>query len=612
MKAFSSPVVSVTVLGKGPNPRKETTIMIKNSLLLVTALAVLGGATARAAEPEWVTRSNTYAQEVLKVTGDFFPESIAQLGVEGIDENILDLKPDVNERLIAATKAAVGQLQKALKSETDPRVRQDLQILIKAGQRNIRSVKLDQKYLVPYYNVGQTIFFSIQGLLDPQVAKKRQTAVIVRLRRYAGMEPGYQPLVELAKARTLERMKNKNLIGPFRGEVEQDLKRLPTFINGARHLLASSGLDGWQKPYGRLEKQLDGYTAWVRKTVLPRSRKDARLPRELYEDALRNWGVEEKPENLIRLGTAAFVSIRDEMMTLAPLVAKEKGFTVTDYRGVLRALKKDTLTGDNILGFYKKRLSDIEGIIRAHKLVTIPKRKIAITMKTAAESAAQPAASVKIPRLIGNTGEYPEFQVPLLVKNPDGTWQTNDSAVKAETWTLTAHEAMPGHALQFVVMLQEGVSIARAVFAFNSANVEGWALYAESMIKPYMPLDGQLVSLQDRLLRAARIFLDPMLNLGQISAAEAKRLLMEDVVIGDSDAQNEVERYTYRIPGQATAYYYGFNRLRSLRAETELKLRDKFDRQAFHDFILHQGLLPPDLLRKAVLERFVPAQLGTK
>jgi uncharacterized protein (DUF885 family) len=35
----------------------------------------------------------------------------------------------------------------------------------------------------------------------------------------------------------------------------------------------------------------------------------------------------------------------------------------------------------------------------------------------------------------------------------------------------------------------------------------------------------------------------------------------------------------------------------------------KFDQKKFHDFILSQGLLPPDLMRKAVLEDFVVSQL---
>ena len=172
-------------------------------------------------------------------------------------------------------------------------------------------------------------------------------------------------------------------------------------------------------------------------------------------------------------------------------------------------------------------------------------------------------------------------------------------------WTLAAHEARPGHEMQFTTMLRGGVSTARAMFAFNSANVEGWALYAEAISKEYMPLEGQLYSLQARLLRAARIWLDPMLNMGMITPAEAKRVLMEDVGEDDLNAQTEVDRYTFRSPAQATAYYYGYEKLLQLRASTELKLKEKFNQKDFHDFILQQGLLPPDLLKKAVEENFI-------
>ena len=214
-----------------------------------------------------------------------------------------------------------------------------------------------------------------------------------------------------------------------------------------------------------------------------------------------------------------------------------------------------------------------------------------------------------VPRLIGNTGEYPEFIVPKIGQNEDGSWPTSDYAFPAGMWTLSAHEARPGHEMQFTTMLRGGVSTARALFAFNSANVEGWALYAESIAKPYMPLDGQLMSLQARLLRAARVWLDPAINLGLVTPAEAKRVLMEDVVEDDLNAQTEIDRYTFRSPAQATAYYYGYNKLQALRAQTELALRDKFDAQAYHDFILAQGLLPPAVLHKSVMDDFVAPKL---
>ena len=71
------------------------------------------------------------------------------------------------------------------------------------------------------------------------------------------------------------------------------------------------------------------------------------------------------------------------------------------------------------------------------------------------------------------------------------------------------HEGRPGHELQFASIVEKGVSTGAVAFAFNSVNVEGWALYQEAEMKPYLPLEGQLISLQHRLLRAARAFLDP-------------------------------------------------------------------------------------------------------
>ena len=85
-------------------------------------------------------------------------------------------------------------------------------------------------------------------------------------------------------------------------------------------------------------------------------------------------------------------------------------------------------------------------------------------------------------------------------------------------------------------------------------------------------------------------------------------MLEKDVVLSHAFAKEEVERFTYRAPGQANSYFYGYTRLLQLRKETEAALGAKFDQKKFHDFILAQGLLPPDLMRKAVLEDFVAAQ----
>jgi uncharacterized protein (DUF885 family) len=196
--------------------------------------------------------------------------------------------------------------------------------------------------------------------------------------------------------------------------------------------------------------------------------------------------------------------------------------------------------------------------------------------------------------------------------NGDKSQAYDDFTFKAAAWTLTAHEGRPGHELQFAAMVERGVSLARSLFAFNSVNVEGWALYSESEMLPYEPPAGQFAALQARLLRAARAYLDPMLNLGLITRERAHDVLTHDVGLSEAMARQELDRYTFNSPGQATAYFYGYMRLQQLRLDTELVLGAKFDRKAFNDFVINQGLLPPQQLAEAVRTQFIPSMQGKK
>ncbi len=560
-------------------------------------------------EADWVSKSNEYADLVLQEIAKFNPESAGGIGVDGLDEEIRDLGPGVFDRGMESTRKLLARLQSSLEGETDKKVLQDLGILIKVLEDNLYSSQLDRDTMMPYFNMSQTIFGGIRGLIDEQIPRERYPAAVVRMEKYAGLVDGHTPIAELAKDRTRERFDVDGLVGPYKGEVEQDLERAETMITGIGELLDGTDLQGWEETYATLATQMREYNDWVRAEIIPRAREDYRLPAVMYADALKNWGVDASPEDLIEQATKGYMDIRNEMEALAPQIAQEKGYDTSDYREIIALLKRDGgIDGDKMLDHYNAILRDIEEIIVREKIISLPERDAGIRIASAAETAVQPAPHLDIPRLIGNTGEYPNFVIPLLTQDDDGNWEQTDDTYVAGSWTLTAHEARPGHEMQFSSVIESGVSVARAIFAFNSANVEGWGLYAEAIVRPYLPLEGQMISLQYRLMRAGRMFLDPMLNLGLITPEEAKRLIMEDMAIGESWAQNEIERYTYRMPGQATAYYYGYGKMQALRAQTELKLRDDFDQQAFHDFVLAQGLLPPDILKDAVMNDFVPSQ----
>jgi uncharacterized protein (DUF885 family) len=277
---------------------------------------------------------------------------------------------------------------------------------------------------------------------------------------------------------------------------------------------------------------------------------------------------------------------------------------------VIRHLKKQQITGDAILPFYEARLKAIEDIVAKQKLVTLPNRPAIIRLATAAETAQQPTPHMQPPPLLHNTGQRGVFVLPLNIPGANGAQadKYDDFTFDAVAWTLTAHEARPGHELQFDSMVEHGVSLARALYAFNSTNVEGWGLYSEWIMQPYEPAEGQLMTLDLRLLRAARAFTDPELQSGKMTEADAYRVLEQDVVLSHAFAKEEVERFTYRSPGQANSYFYGYTKLLQLRKDTQAALGPKFNALKFHDFLLAQGLLPPDLLRQAVMGEFVPSQ----
>ncbi len=582
------------------------------SLLVAAGLVTLRAGAADA--PAWVAKSNDDANILLKATAEFAPEFGTQTGSTEYDTRVADLNPGVVARSRAALVAAELEMSRRSAAEEDPQVQQDLSILMKSGQDQIETLDLNDKLMLNYTDVGQLVFVGEFLLLDDQIPAARRPAALARLRKYVGMEPGTTPVTELAKALYLESAKNPKLIAPYKGDIEQQLSNIDHYAAGIRKLYAKYGLDkaeGAPAALDAMEKQLADYADWMRSTVLPKARTDFHLPPEIYADDLKNVGLEISPQELIEKAQIAFGEIRNEMRAIAPLVAKENNFPDPDYRAVIKALKKSQLTKADVEPWYSEVLGHLEDDIRREKIVTLPDRAMVMRMASDAETAQQPAPHMLPPPLIGNTGERGTFVLTTGKLPEAGSKELlyDDFTFKAAAWTLTAHEGRPGHELQFSAMVERGVSVARSIFAFNSVNVEGWALYCEAQMKPYEPLDGQLIALQHRLMRATRAFVDPMLNLGLMTRDRAHDIMTQDVCLSEALAQEELDRFMFRAPGQATSYFYGYQKLMELRTSTEIALGPKFNLRAFNDFIIGQGLLPPTLLAKAVHDQFIPSQL---
>jgi uncharacterized protein (DUF885 family) len=182
------------------------------------------------------------------------------------------------------------------------------------------------------------------------------------------------------------------------------------------------------------------------------------------------------------------------------------------------------------------------------------------------------------------------------------------------TWgieTLYLHEAAPGHHFQ-ISLAQENEALPNFMrFGGNTAFVEGWALYAETLwdelgveTDPYQRFGG----LNDEMLRAMRLVVDTGIHAKGWDRDRAIRYMLDNSSMGRTDATAEVERYI-AIPGQALAYKLGQLKILELRARAEQALGPKFDIRGFHAQVLDSGALPLTVL-EAKIDRWIAERRG--
>ncbi|AMY06851.1 hypothetical protein LuPra_00010 [Luteitalea pratensis] len=173
----------------------------------------------------------------------------------------------------------------------------------------------------------------------------------------------------------------------------------------------------------------------------------------------------------------------------------------------------------------------------------------------------------------------------------------------AVLWSISMHEALPGHFLHFEHLRKVASPWRKAMVVAPVSVLEGWAHYAEHMVveQGFAKKDPviELGQLAESLVRLCRLVVGLRLHAEDLSVEQGVRFFREEAMLEEASARREAERGAFD-PGYVI-YALGKLMLLKLRKDVEAHQGAGFDLRRFHDEFLGLGLLPFGVLRQQML-----------
>ena len=537
------------------------------------------------------------------------PDLAAYIGYPGLEDRLPDYSPEALElahRLPHLELAALASIDRARLTSAEQLsydlARRRFEVEIE-GERFHGTDPFHNDYLlIGRMNNPITAALGLLAYMPARTAADFET-MLTRLRGFPrlveqgiarleeGLERGITP-PRVTLRRVPEQMLNLLADDPLESPVLEPFREMPESVAaGEREQLRREAAEVFRRHVTPALRELHDY---VTGTYVPRARESIAvtdLPdgEAWYAYLLRYFTTTDlTPGEIHRLGLSEVRRIRSEMEALIAGTGFAGGFAEfceflrTDPRFFYER-PEDLVAGHRDIA---KRI-DPELTKLFGRLPRLPYGVMA--MDGQAESA--PSA------LYGNGSLAAGRPGWMLVNTYDLT-----SRPKWAMESLTAHEAVPGHHLQYALVEELGELPAWRRWDVYPVFSEGWALYAESLgeeLGLYQDPYSRFGRLDHEIWRAIRLVLDTGLHAMGWTRRQAIDYARANSARTELEIENEIDRYIAQ-PGSVPSYKIGELKIRELRRYAEKELGASFDVRAFHDRILGSGQLPLDLLEASV------------
>lgn len=513
-------------------------------------------------------------------------------GVHRYDGLLVDFAHEVRAARVLRMKALLARCERIDVSRLSLPERLDLDLVrnglleLRLDMEEIRDWERNPVLYVSAASEGVSRLIS----RDFAPAEVRLRLVLKRQRQFPGL---------LRSART-------NLKNPPRIFTEMAIESIPELVAFFEHdvLQAFQGvrdrglMDALTQANATTVAAFRKYETWLKGSLLPRSKGTAALGEALFRKKLAF--AEQVNTSLDRLKEVGIADLRRNQADLKGLA--QSMHPDAALKEVFSEVRRAHPPADRLFERMQERLLVARQFVERRDLLTIPATDLPIVKEM------PPFLRATIQAQMNTVGPYErDGSSYLYLTPPDRSWPTD----KVEQFlgyfnpgklgNLAIHESFPGH---FVMdsWLRSNPSMARRL-CMSGTSIEGWATYAEQMmVEEGFAADDPMHrfgQLQDAVLRDARYLMSIDFHTRGRSLDEVRAFFQKEAFLPEPIAEMEAKR----VASEPMVVTYTLGKLQFLKLREDLKQKEgsAFSLKRFHNAVLGSGILPVNLLRKALL-----------
>ena len=475
--------------------------------------------------------------------------------------------------------------------------------------------------------LGSGTLFITQTPPESKDFPARMESLVSRMKKIpAFLEQAKKNLVNPAEVQT----KFCIVLNP--GNLEFFEKSLPPLAEKVPSLKAAVAAES-----AKVISALQAYQKWLEGDLLPRSKGDWRLGKELWTKKLRHvLGSDLTPEEILRRAEEKLKKDRLEMLEVArPIHDKLFPGHKHDETGedLINVVVKETLAQlsghhskpDTLFGDVKDKWTPkIKDYIRKSGIIGLPPEDDNFVIEPTPAFMDGAAVAFFNPPPAFEPDLKKSFWVSSIPKggSPEKDVEAAESYLKEYNdyglQSLIIHEAFPGHYVQSWYALKSPLAtIYKKVYA-SGTFAEGWAVLAEEEMFTSGFAEGDpanyLVHKKFDLRVPMNAILDSKLHTTEMSEEEADKWAMDLMTRygfqEEAEAKGKLRRAKITAT-QLSTYFVGFTELWDLLLDTKASEGGKFSLKSFNERVLGFGTIPPRDVRRLMFAPSPAAGPGT-